>query len=160
MYVGSVYIDVCDTSASGFHMSVRLFVFIFFRRCFLFRSMEQIAIVKSLAHKSGVGQGTETVINSQIRRSWELHPAQIKVNFAVKAESKETTHSESQTCKKSKKVTVQRGRTTESREGAESAIESIISTIKRELEVGDWEVSAEFYKMLVYEPGCFFRRHP
>ena len=37
-------------------------------------------------------------------------------------------------------------------------MKGIIRKIQEELGCESWEVSADFYKLLIYEPGCYFRR--
>ena len=85
----------------------------------------QLERVKALVHQSCVGKGTETVLNLDVRKSFELLPDQVELSADLA-----------------------------------DVLDGVIAEVRDCLGIADsWKIHAAFYKMLVYEPGCFFRRH-
>jgi len=90
-------------------------------------SAEQATAFITASQRSGVGTMTDTVINLEARKSWELLPADL--NFV--------NHDEWEA----------------------SVLLPMLAHISSSLDLDDWQLGASLYKMLVYEEGCFFRRH-
>jgi hypothetical protein len=91
----------------------------------LSRNDAQIIISKS--EQSPFGKGSETIVDTSIRKSWQLNPSQ----FTIRNPKWQQT------------------------------IKNIVSRIHRELllDIEPDNFSAELYKLLLYEPGAFFKAH-
>ena len=83
--------------------------------------------ISKIAHQAPFGKGTETIVDTEVRNTWELNPS----GFTLR-------NPEWQAC-----------------------IENVVSRVVNELGiVGETKaVSAELYKLLLYEKGAFFERH-
>jgi hypothetical protein len=84
--------------------------------------------VKALCH-TGVGQGTETVVNLDIRKSWELLPSQLNLHFPTGSAGKGKERQTMQSAKKKPRSAVD--------DQVGDPITKIIDCVKRELDVQD-----------------------
>jgi hypothetical protein len=92
-------------------------------------SPDQIArvVAAGAAKRAGVGRGTETVTNLDVRRCWHVLPGSLAIDNADQWNAK--------------------------------VMLPLLEKVQRALGCEQWSVTADLYKLLVYEPGCFFSRH-
>ena len=87
--------------------------------------LEQAEKLKGLCHTAPYGKGAETLVNTDVRKCWELDSDQL--SFATN--------------------------------DWQNYINKILVGAVKEFDLADSELSAEFYKLLLYEEGGFFLPH-
>jgi hypothetical protein len=85
----------------------------------------QAAELKERAHQAPYGKGTRTLVDTNVRRVWEIDAKQVKL-----------TNPE-----------------------WEELIQDAVGVIQFELGLEKQKLSTHLYKLLFYEPGCFFLPH-
>ncbi|KAL7537607.1 hypothetical protein ACHAWF_014939 [Thalassiosira exigua] len=83
-----------------------------------------IETIKESAQRAGVGLPDRTVVNLDVRKTWQIKPRNLLVS------------------------------------NADQALEAALHKVSRDFGLGgDYKIEANLYKLLLYEPGCFFLRH-
>jgi hypothetical protein len=91
-------------------------------------SADGLEAVKQQATRSGVGVGEDTIVNLDVRTTWQLLPHQFDIANRTAYDSK--------------------------------TLATIMHQVAKDLGTStDYEIGAVPYKLLIYEPGCFFKRH-
>src|SRR5665647_403883 len=77
------------------------------------------------AHNAPFGKGAETLVDTNIRNTWEVNAEYVKF----------------------------------SNKKWDTTLKEIVDEVKEELSLEDEEITASFYKLLLYEKGSFFKPH-
>ena len=89
---------------------------------------EQAQAIATASHQAPFGKGTETVVDTSIRNTWELNPERFSITNP---------------------------------KWEQEFLPRIISKVVKDLGItyGPHHVSAQLYKMLLYEKGALFKEH-
>jgi hypothetical protein len=85
----------------------------------------QVGDIIKHAERAPYGRGCETILDTSVRKAWQLAPAKVRIGGKP----------------------------------WERSFQQILSAVTDGLGCTGMEVSAEFYKLLIYEEGGFFSRH-
>ncbi|KAL7628616.1 hypothetical protein AAE478_000131 [Parahypoxylon ruwenzoriense] len=87
-------------------------------------SETQAKQIAAKSHQAPYGKGSETIVDTSVRNTWELNPDQFEIKAPI----------------------------------WKSCLDNILSNVSRELDTTS-DISAELYKMLLYEEGAMFKAH-